>query len=184
MVVRDQNGKINGEYSYVLMHEQGSTTIDEEAKTFSSWKTNWKYTFDNLYSNGYLPSTVKELVEGEMAPVEVTLEDSLDGKAGMTTGVIHTNYSLDSVHMLITDSQGNVMYDNSMWPTVSTRGESNSNDYQIRQVLKEYDLAGFATSLREVMFQRGETYSYTITANLATDDSVVVKEGSFVNGQA
>lgn len=184
VVVRDQDGKINGDYSYILCHEQGKETIDEVAKTYSTWGINTKYSFATLYGGGYIPTTVPELAGGEVDVPEAHIEDDADGKLGLTTGVVKANYSLDSVHIVITDSKGNAVYDNLMWPSVATRGESNSNDMQIRQVVMEYDLARFATVLHTVTFERGESYRYTITANLATDDSFVVKEGTFTHGQA
>lgn len=183
VVVRDQDGRINGDYSYILCHEQGRETIDEVAKTYSTWGINTKYTFAALYGGGYLPTTVPELAGGAIDTPEAHIENDADGKPGLTTGVVKANYSLDSVHIVIADSQGNTVYDDLMWPSVSTRTESNSNDMQIRQVVMEYDLARFATVLHTVTFERGETYRYTITANLATDDSFAVKEGSFTNGE-
>ena len=183
VVVRDENGKINGEYSYVLCHEQGVTVLDEENKTYSTCPTFKKYTFDNLFAGYYLPVTNIEFITGEFDTPECTLEGGVsDSRLGLTTGVVKANYSLDYVTMLITDSKGNVVFDHWMFPTVTKRLDNNSNDYQIRRVLKEYDLAGFAIPLKEVAFQKGETYHAVITGNLSTGDSFVVNDFTFTNG--
>ena len=112
-----------------------------------------------------------------------TLEGGVDdSRLGLTTGVVKANYSLDYVTMVITDEAGNEVFNHWMFPTVTKRLDNNSNDTQIRNVIMEYDLAGFAIPLREVSFKPGVSYHATITGNLATGDSFVVKDFSFVNG--
>jgi len=180
VVVRDENGKINGEYSYVLMHEQGVTVLDEVNKTYSTCPTFKKYTFANLFNGYYLPITNIEFITGEFDTPTCVLENGVsDSRLGLTTGIVKANYSLDYVTMTITDSKGNVVFDHWMFPTVTKRLDNNSNDYRIRRVLKEYDLAGFAIPLMEVGFQQDETYHAVITGNLSTGDSFVVNDFSF-----
>lgn len=183
VVVRDAEGNIDGQYSYIITHEQGVTMIDEEKKTYSSCKTFGKYTFENLYAGYYLPVTIEEFVTGQTDVPVCTLEGGVsDSRLGLTTGVVKANYSLDYVTMQITDSQGNTVFDHVMFPTVAKRLDNDSNDYRIRTVLMEYDLAGFAVPLREMAFQKGESYHATITGYLATGDSFVVNDFSFTNG--
>ena len=43
-------------------------------------------------------------------------------------------------------------------------------------------LSDFSAIVQQTKFQKGEKYSYSITASLATYDDVVVKEGSFTIG--
>ena len=185
VVIRDENGKIDGQYSYVLCHEQGVTVLDEKNKTYSTCPTFKKYTFENLFAGYYLPVTNIEFITGEFDIPECTLEGGVsDSRLGLTTGIVKANYSLDYVSMVITDSQGNVVFDRWMFPTVAKRADNNSYDYQIRRVIMEYDLAGFAVPLRTVNFQPGETYHAVITGNLATGDSFVVNDFSFTHGNA
>ena len=180
VVVRDENGKINGEYSYVLMHEQGVTCLDEVNMTYSTCPTFKKYTFANLFNGYYLPITNIEFITGEFDTPTCVLENGVsDSRLGLTTGVVKANYSLDYVTMTITDAKGNVVFDHWMFPSVTKRLDNNSNDYHIRRVHMEYDLAGFAIPLMEVGFQQGETYHAVITGNLATGDSFVVNDFSF-----
>ena len=184
VVVRDENGKIDGQYSYVLCHEQGVTVLDEVNKTYSTCPTFKKYTFENLFAGYYLPVTNIEFITGEFDEPTCTLEGGVsDSRLGLTTGVVKANYSLDYVTMLITDSKGRVVFDHWMFPSVTKRLDNNSNDYQIRRVWKEYDLAGFAIPLQSAAFRNGETYHAVITGNLSTGDSFVVNDFSFTYGQ-
>jgi len=182
VVVRDQDGKINSTYSYVLIHEQGAGWTDEETKTTSTCKANGKDTFGKLAGKFYIPVTCEELLTGEMEPVECTISQDADGKAGLTTGYIKANYYLDAVTLKITDSQGNVVFNHKMYTTAARRAETGDNDQIMRNYRDDYDMAYFATPLQKLQLEKGETYSYSITARLGTYDEIVVKEDSFVNG--
>ena len=182
VVVRDENGVIDPTYSYVLSHEQGAPAIEDPY--FCTWRLNYKYTFGQLYRGHKVPVTIEELLTGEMEPVECTLSDSVDGKMGMMTGNIKANYFLDSVTLEVKDSQGNVMLSHRMFTTVDHFYDANSNDNGIRNYNDTYDLAGFGAPLQYVQFENGETYSYSITAHLATGDAIHLKDGSFIQGQA
>ena len=181
VVVRDENGNIEPQYSYVLMHEQGVQRIDDEAMTYSMCDTFVKYTFDQLYRGTYLPVTITEFVTGEFPEPYCVLEDGLDtnNRFALTTGIAKANYSLDYVTMVITDAEGNEVFNHWMFPSVTKRLDNNSNDTQIRCLIKEYDLAGFAVPLKYVSLEPGETYHAVITGNLTTGDSFVLKDFSF-----
>lgn len=182
VTVRDQNGLIDPQRSYVICHEQGYSSVDDEKMTATSWRLNWKYTFANLYIDWAVPVTIEEFITGEMEPATCTLSGSVDGKLGMTTGTVKANYYLDSVTLKITDDQGNVVMDHRMFPTVGRYYDHNFNDAIIRNYLDSYDLGHFASPLQNVTLEKGRTYSYTITARLATEDVFTLKEGSFTNG--
>lgn len=182
VVVRDENGKIDPQHSYVLSHEQGAPAILEPY--FCSWRLDYKYTFQQLYQTYKIPVTCEELLTGEMEPAEAKIEGDLSGKLGMTTGTVTANYFLDSVTLEITDSEGNVVLNHPYWTTVNRFSDANSNDNGIRNYNDTFNMASFASALQNLQLEVGETYSYTVTANLATDDNIVVKTDSFTNGQA
>ena len=182
VVVRDENGLISGVYSYVLSHEQGAPAITDPY--FCTWRLNYKYTFEQLYRGFKIPVTCEELLTGEMEPVECAISGDLEGKLGLTTGTIKANYFLDSVVLEVTDSQGDVAMSHIYWTTVDKFYDNNSNDNGVRNYNEEFNMANFAAPLQNVQFEIGESYSYTVTARLATGDNIVVKTGSFVNGQA
>ena len=180
VVVRDENGKIDPDYSYVLVHEQGPPHMNEETKTYSTWNINWKYTFASLFGKDYIPITIEELVTGEMETPECYLEGGVeDSRLGLVVGTVKANYSLDAVKMEVRDSKGQVVFEHVMFPTVTKRFDDSANDTVIRRVVMEYDLNGFATPLSKVVFQPGEEYHATITGCLATYDQIVVKDFSF-----
>ena len=182
VVVRDENGKIDPKQSYVLSHEQGAPAIYEPY--FTTWRLNYKYSFQELYQSFYLPITCEELLTGEMEPVECKLEGDLPGKLGLTSGTVKANYFLDRVTLEITDSEGNVVMNHIYWTTVDHNKDAFSNDNGIRNYNDEFNMANFSAPLQNVQLEIGETYTYTVTANLSTGDSFVLKTDSFTNGQA
>ena len=182
VTVRDQNGLINPDKSYVICHEQGNSITDDVKMTTTSWRLNWKYTFSNLYLDWAIPVTIAEFMTGEMETPTCELTGSVDGKWGMTTGTVKANYFLDSVALKITDDRGNVVMDHRMFTTVGRFYDHNFNDSIIRNYCDTYDLGHFASPLQDVALEKGRTYSYTVTAYLATEDVFTLKEGSFVNG--
>ena len=184
VVIRDQQGLINAGYSYFLLTEQGSTTVDEIAMTYSTCKVNYKRTFASQAELWAVPVTCIELVTGEMETPECKINDGADGYMGMLTGVVEANYFLDSVDLVITDSKGNVVLSHKMFTTVDKRADIGNADGIIRNYNETFDLYAFATPLSKIQLEPGETYSYSLTANLGTYDSFVVKEDSFTYGQA
>lgn len=182
VTVRDQNGLINPDKSYVICHEQGNSITDDVKMTTTSWRLNWKYTFSNLYLDWAIPVTIEEFMTGEMETPTCELTGSVDGKLGMVTGTVKANYYLDYVDLKITDDQGNVVMDHRMFTTVGRYYDHNFNDSIIRNYCDTYDLGHLASPLQNVALEKGRTYSYTITAYLATDDVFTLKEGSFANG--
>ena len=179
VTVRDQNGLINPDKSYVICHEQGNSITDDVMMTTTSWRLNWKYTFSNLYLDWAVPVTIEEFMTGEMETPTCTLTGSVDGKLGMVTGTVKANYYLDYVDLKITDDQGNVVMDHRMFTTVGRYYDHNFNDSIIRNYLDNYDLGHFTSPLQNVALEKGRTYSYTISASLATGDTFLLKEGSF-----
>lgn len=177
VVVRDEAGKIDPTYSYVLFHEQGAPVTWEPY--YTTWRIDYKYTFANMRFEHCVPVTIEELLTGEMEPSEATLEGGVEGKAGLTTGTVKANYFLDSVTMVITDENGEEVFNHRMFSAVAKHEDHTNNSVFIRKVTYEYDLANFALPLRYIQFQEDGTYHCTVTANLATGDSFVVKDYTF-----
>ena len=182
VVIRDQAGNINPVHSYVLMHDQGGEHVDEVNKTITFGKVNWKFTFDELYGTAYLPITCEELVTGEMEPVEATLEGACEGFGGMFTGTVKTNYHLDAVTLTIIDSEGNTVLDHPMFVSAQKYNDYGNNYYTGRSYTDAYDLSNFAMVMTRLPLEQGKSYSYKVTANLATFDDILVHEGEFTYG--
>lgn len=182
VVVRNMDGTINPDYSYVMTHEQGYTTTDTVNKTHTTCRNNHKYTFANLLYDAAVPLTCEELVTGEMEPATCELIGGSEGKLGLTTGTVKTNYYLDYVDMVITDSQGNEVFNQRMFPGLGRDGDKSAETQ--RFYIDEFDLARYAPALAKARFEKGETYSYTISATNLPGDTFQVAEGTFTQGQA
>ena len=183
VVVRYQDGTIDPNRSYVVSHEQGWTTHDTERMTYTTCRANHKYTFANLLYDCAVPITCEELVTGEMEPATCELlNGDVQGKMGMVTGTVKTNYYLDYVDLVITDDQGNEILNHRMFPGVGRTGDV--SDAMRRFYIDEFDLGRFVPVLAGVRFENGVTYSYKITATNSPGDTFDVKEGSFVQGSA
>ena len=183
VVVRDQDGLINPEYSYVVSHEQGMSTMDSNKKTFSSWRIGYKYTFANLYFDTAVPMTCEELLTGEMEPVECKLEGGCDGYTGMITGTVKANYNIDSVWLNIKNADGEEVLNHPMWVSTQKTEDFGGNAMNGRSFNDNYDISNFAIVLANTPLKAGESYSYSITAGLSTFDNIVVHEGNFIYGQ-
>lgn len=117
-VVKDGD-TINKEESYILVHEQftknyrnGVTYTDEKTgrTVYCLGGVDRKYTFQQLMKSGYLPITIKELIDP--APAENTdLQDSAKAfnKDTVTSGSISTMAKIDMVTVTITDEKGTVV---------------------------------------------------------------------------
>ena len=182
VVVRNENGLISAEYSYVLSTEQGAPAVTEPY--FMSWRVNYPYSFGALRKSYKLPCTMEELLTGEMEPVEASISGDMDGKMGMVTGIIKANYFLDSATMVITDSQGKEYAKYTLFPTVAKYREASDSDSGMRNYNDQFNMNLFTSPLQNLQFEMGETYSYTVTIHLATGDDIQVKAGSFTQGKA
>ena len=184
VVVRTEDGVIDGGESYVTTHEQGGGRTLEPY--YSSWSLNKRYSFNSLWQGTYVPCTIKPFVTGEFEEKETYLEGGQDGYLGLTTGIVHSNYFLDGVTMVITDSQGNEVFNHTMFTTASRffDDQKRDNDWELKPNMHEFDMCHYATPLSEVLLTKGETYTYTITAILPAEERVPLKEATFTFGQA
>ena len=182
VVVRDSNGKIDGMESYVVTHEQGAARTLEPY--FSSCLVDRKISFSGIFLDWYVPATIEDFVTGEFEEPMAELRDGGEGKLGLTTGTVYSNFFLDSVTMNIQDSTGETVFNQRMFTTVAKHFDTNHTDTKIRVNNHEYDMAYFATPLREFMFELGEQYHVTITAQVGSGDVFTVREFDFTNGSA
>ncbi len=178
VVVRDAEGKIDPDKSYVLTHEQGGGGEETEAFS-SSWRIDYKYSFDALAKSYYVPFTIPELLDGTTAPVTATLEGGVEGRSGLTTGVVMSNYFMDSVEMVITDAQGRQVFAHKMFANVDKTSDTGHDENVVKILVKDFNLARFAPALKGLALDPNGKYHCVITANLLTGDSLVVKDYTF-----
>lgn len=182
VIVRNEKGQINGNYSYILSHEQGAPAV--LTPYFCSWRIDFKYTFSNLFMSGYLPVTIEELITGEMEPAECEMTGNPGGYTGLFTGEVKANYHLECVTLKITDSKGETAFEHTLWCAADREADFSSRDNGIRNYHTTYDLANFAVPLQYAQFKKGETYNYDISAYLAIDETFELGGGSFTYGSA
>lgn len=98
-VVRDTEGNIDPDQSFLYMTDQNNT-INNTRSLPSSWKVDAKVAFSKVYADGYLPVTIPELREEETVAPDFQAEGVPAGQDLLTTGVkglIKSNYRLVSV---------------------------------------------------------------------------------------
>ena len=127
VVVRDENGKIDPERSYLHVHEQGATgsvgtTLNYKQPNGFDMRPlgtlNNRYTFKQLKDKGYIPFTVKELIGED--PVEpgkawigtatTVLENGADvSLTSLSSKTIFSNYALCTVEVQVKNPDGQVL---------------------------------------------------------------------------
>jgi len=184
VIVRNQKGEINAEYSYAKFHEEGGTSnqADEPNGILSSCSYYDQYSFAWLYNDCYVPVSTIELQTGKQDPVEATLEGAVEGYSGMFTGRVKTNYHLDYAKLTVVDSQGNTVLDHPIFTTTQKSGDYGGNYFTARMYTDWMDMGSFAGIMGMVQLEKGETYTYKVTAGLATLDQIVVHESEFTYG--
>ena len=179
VIVRDEKGNIDANHSYIYFHDQGSGL--SECEEFSStWSIHEYRTFQELLAQAFLPITIEELQTGICEPIEVHIEKDADGILGLTTGIVKSNYYVDSVTLLITDEKGNEVFNKKMFSRMDkvTDYDGNVSMFE-RTFVNEFDLADFITPLADVELKQGAGWHCKITTRLNTGDDFVVKEFDF-----
>ena len=180
VVMLDAEGKMDYDASYIVTCEQVANFIEfeEDGGYTSSWR-NYQYSFRQLMEKGYVPMTFDCLVNSTEDISEATVEDTLDGRLGLTTGTVVATRNLDSVEMVITDDQGNEILRQRMFTTAGKTTDNGSEYTVIRKVPKTYDLANFTAAVSQIQWDLSKTYHCTITALLSCGDEVVAREFDF-----
>ena len=101
VVVRDENGEIKPEESFVFLTDQNNV-LNKLREYPSSWKVDHKVSFEQSYTDGWLPVTIPELVEGKCPVPEYEAEEAPaaeDLAAGNLKGAVKSNYCIMTVHV-------------------------------------------------------------------------------------
>lgn len=175
VILRDLDGKIDLSESYCIMHGQGDGSFRVSNTT---WVVDKRFTLSEQLKDYYVPITNQELRDGTRPECIVTVDNDKTGKAYMTTGVVESNYRLDSVTIRIKDEAGNVVWEQTMFTGISKYATAKTN-YAVRKTIREFNLAAFAAHISEMELQSGQTYTYELSAIPATGESYVLKTFSF-----
>ena len=128
VVVRNEDGTINAEESYIVYLDQTSTwtVMEVDGATIPvQGGVDKQITFARLYSAGYLPFTFAEFLDTD--PVEKsTVSSGLEGLTSLTAEqlaavTVKSNYAISHVTCSVTDAQGREIYrQNAFAPRILT----------------------------------------------------------------
>ncbi|MBE6564293.1 MAG: hypothetical protein E7655_03325 [Ruminococcaceae bacterium] len=116
-VFRSTDGSISGVRSYLTLSEQTCTVYDVDGKK-TTWRLNEKRSFNNLYTNGYIPLTLHSLKSETVEKPDLTFDKGSysEGIDLVGRGTIKSNYVLFSVNAAITDASGKVVAEAVAYP--------------------------------------------------------------------
>ena len=176
------NGKIDGEKSYVTVLEQTSGE-EEKAEPYYNEEINKlvypceimdkEWTYNTLLQKGYLPVTCKELIDPSPLP-EAAITDYTDTPDydNMFAGVITANYRFSSVTV-----------------TISQNGETvqEATCFGHQAEMYEFNLYRFTNGTEKDVMQgyvrkddlAPGTYHCTFTARLSTGDNITFRDFEF-----
>lgn len=187
-VVRDENGQIDPNASYITVLEQTSgneraqstadviSYVDETTgeTIYPLENVDTEFTFYYLFSKGYLPFTCKELIDPSPLP-EVTITDSIENPslANMFSGIVDSPYRISNVTITITDSEGKEVQSSTM--------------FALANELHNIDLSRFTHEVEQDVLQGlidvdslepGE-YTATYTARISTGETLPFRTFTF-----
>lgn len=186
------DGTIDPDSSYVKYHDTHGgyhevpvVVNGEEVTAISTNNVDHKSSFQQIFGQGYLPITCKELVYRDEAVDPATIEDEIAAadlnKDTVTKGVIKCNYYMDVHTMEITDAAGNLVqkavrhsneqnhkdYDLSMF--TSRRHDDIGDDYQL---YTEDDLINLSKL-------PAGNYHCKLTTHVGNGENIVVRDFDF-----
>ncbi|MBQ6839735.1 MAG: hypothetical protein IJO45_03475 [Oscillospiraceae bacterium] len=167
VVMRDENGVIDPEMSYLPTHEQG--VGKGSSGRDSTWQLGCRYTFAELLKE-YLPITNKELLQGVPAPVQLWTEDLI----GPMQGKVCSNYRIISTRVELVC--GEEKHSSTVFATVVNKHleDPGQGDNTARGTVTQVDLKRHHRNLGEI--PQGD-YDYTVSVLLGNGTSYQVCKG-------
>ena len=184
-VVYNADGSINGERSYIHTLEQtpGPVSITVQQHSWNDDLDEMVYdiyieknlSFNQAYSSGYLPITVKVLTDPAPVP-EAAVEDSLTAQEysyeNLLKGTLNCTRMISSVNLTVTDENGQVF-------SITGSGiRASIRTYYMKNFLTE-DPAVMRGTLELDKLIPGQDYHCTVTVQLASGDIITVRDFDF-----
>ena len=177
------DGTVDGVNSYVIILEQTGANEINQTKEFNETigkdvylceQLDAKWSFEEIFSKGYLPITCKELIDpsprAELQLTDSTKEPTVDN---MFTGTLAANYRVSDITIRIMDANGNLLQ------------KATCFSRQIEMLT--FDLSRFINPM-EAQSMQGKielgalpagTYRCTYTARISTGEQVVFRDFEF-----
>lgn len=171
-VVRNSDGTINGEESYLLFMDQGSSLKDYTAADGSTvqlqGKVDHKATFAQLFEKSYVPFTFAEFQGTDpVEPAEVTLAlPEQVTTSQLATSAINANYAISYVEATLSDKNGKAVYQ-----VLEPAGALDVKEMFLGKVLDLSELSPYAES--------GD-HALKITLQLSTGQLLTLYEGTLI----
>ena len=175
VVVKNSDGSINKDESYVLVIDQTPGWEEDTAESGDFYKyqrnVDAKWTFADLYKGNYLPFTFPEWTGAD--PIEETeVKFSHTGDtisiSKLHSGKVTSNYYIFDIYAQVFDSKGNEIY-----KLASRTLRNHSKDLKFYSTGETIDTWGSLDKLKA-----DETYTVKIYAQLGTGERPVVWEGT------
>lgn len=174
MVMRDENGVINLDASYLVTHEHG-VGKGSSGKN-STWQLNGKNTFRALLTDGYIPLTCSELLNGE--PAEASITPS--GITGPFTGNVRSNYRIISSTMEMVNAATGKSYESVNFTALDTdRFKDGPSDGHARTTVRTVYPSAHEADFADL--PSGD-YNYSLKVLLSNGKSYTVKIGTYTKG--
>ena len=177
------DGTVDGVNSYVIVLEQTGANEINQTKEFNETigkdvylceRLDAKWSFEEIFSKGYLPVTCKELIDpaprAQLQLTDSTKEPTVDN---MFTGTLAANYRVSDITIRIMDANGNLLQ------------KATCFSRQIEMLT--FDLSRFINPMEAQSMQgtialdelAAGTYRCTYTARISTGEQVIFRVFTF-----
>ena len=166
------DGTIDGNESYILYHEQSMPCAVDQ-----------KFTFKMLYLTGYLPVTIRELVDANEPVEALEVSDSLEAPdmETMFTGTIRSNYRISDVTVEICDETGETLQSARRYVNEEEMYAFSMEHFLFSTHLWNYN---FTEDMYRDFIDLGTlepgSYQCRVTALMSTGETVTVRHFPFV----
>lgn len=178
VVIRNANGTIDANASYMLLSEQG---VGFDDKYDSHWNINKKHSFFTLTGSAvegkittktktYLPITIRALREDNIRETYL-IQNPASSITSPVSGGIYSYHHINSVTVTVRDNTGKIYYDHEAFTGIST----NYNTYRGRnndQKLAALHGQTFAAAAEASGMVAGNIYYFTVDVRLSTGEVI------------
>lgn len=138
----------------------------------------WNYgvvTFEDLFSNYYIPLTLPEYGEGSHVCGEASVDNTHLGKLYLASGIVTSErYRLQSANIRIYDADGTLVGSPRIHTATYRWGMYSSSKPQ-RLIENSMDLAAFVPYITALGLQEGRQYRYELWVHLSNGEDLMLK---------
>lgn len=186
IVIRNKDGSIDTAKSFFVTHEQGDGLYDRKT-TNSSWRINYKYTFDDLLNEDY--NTSDGSSGGVYVPITIRAMRSDYVKhayyneypdapvVSPINGKIHSNFRIVSSTVTVTDAAGKVLYTGEVFTGVHHLQDETRRTFQTVDLAESHGEA-FAAAAKAAGMTAGTEYHYSVSILLSNGTVKTVKDNA------